>query len=120
LALAQYRELAAFAQFASDLDETTRKQLERGKRVTEVMKQRQYMPLSVADMAVSLYAVDRGFFDSIPVDHIVEMENRLRAFMHRGYASLLAKINQSPELNGAIESALHEALAAFKATVDGR
>ncbi|MEY3183215.1 MAG: hypothetical protein RLZ35_1200 [Pseudomonadota bacterium] len=118
LALAQYRELAAFAQFASDLDEATRKQLERGKRVVEVMKQRQYMPLSVAEMAVSLYAVDRGFFDNIAVDSIVETELALKAFVQRTYPELLDKINQVAELTNEIETALHEALTAFKATVD--
>jgi F-type H+-transporting ATPase subunit alpha len=119
LALAQYRELAAFAQFASDLDETTRKQLERGKRVVEVMKQRQYTPLSVAEMAVSLYAVDRGFFDSIVVERIVETEQMLKAFVHRAYPKLLEKINKVAELTSDIDDELRDALTAFKATVDG-
>jgi len=114
LALAQYRELAAFAQFASDLDETTRKQLERGKRVVEVMKQRQYMPLSVAEMATVLFAVDRGYFDDVAVDQIVETEKNLRAFMHREYAELLAKIDKVAELNNEIEHGLRDALKVFK------
>ncbi len=68
LALAQYRELAAFSQFASDLDEATRKQLERGQRTTEVMKQKQYAPLSVAEMAVVIYAVNNGYFDKVAAE----------------------------------------------------
>ena len=77
LALAQYRELAAFAQFASELDEATRKQLERGQRVTELMKQKQYSPLSVAEMAVSLYAVDRGYLDDVAIPQIAAFEAAL-------------------------------------------
>src|SRR3546814_6854804 len=70
IALAQYRELAAFAQFASDLDEATRKQLERGQRVTELMKQKQYAPMSVAEQSLSIYAVDKGYMDDVPVGKI--------------------------------------------------
>src|SRR5579863_396243 len=81
LALAQYRELAAFAQFASELDEATRKQLERGQRVTEVMKQKQYHPLSVAEMAVALFAVDKGYWDDIPVKSVVEYEQNLMNYV---------------------------------------
>src|SRR6187549_995862 len=77
LALAQYRELAAFAQFASDLDEATRKQLERGRRVTELMKQKQYQPLSVAEMALSLYAVNEGFIDEVPANKVVDFESAM-------------------------------------------
>ena len=77
LALAQYRELAAFSQFASDLDEATRKQLERGKRVTELMKQSQYSPLSVADMAISLFAANEGFLDEVPLNKIIAFEKSL-------------------------------------------
>src|SRR3546814_18626507 len=73
IALAQYRELAAFAQFASDLDEATRKQLERGQRVTELMKQQQYAPLSVAEQSLSIYAVDKGYMDDVPVGKIGEI-----------------------------------------------
>ncbi len=79
LALAQYRELAAFAQFASDLDETTRKQLERGQRVTELMKQKQYSPLSVAEMAVSLFAANEGYLDDVDIKKVVDFE----AALHR-------------------------------------
>jgi F-type H+-transporting ATPase subunit alpha len=80
LALAQYRELAAFSQFASDLDEATRKQLERGQRVTELMKQKQYAPMSVAEMALSLYAVNNGYFDKVDRRKVVETEAALQSF----------------------------------------
>ena len=76
LALAQYRELAAFAQFASDLDETTRKQLERGQRVTELMKQKQYSPLNVAEMAASLFAANEGYLDDVPVEKLLLLRPR--------------------------------------------
>ena len=81
LALAQYRELAAFAQFASDLDEATRRQLERGQRVMEILKQKQYAPLSVAQQAVSLYAVDRGYLDDIDLDRVAGFEAALQDYM---------------------------------------
>ena len=81
LALAQYRELAAFAQFASDLDEATRRQLERGQRVMEVLKQKQYVPMDVASQAVSLYAVDRGYLDDIELTQVGGFEEALQAHM---------------------------------------
>ena len=90
---AQYRELAAFAQFASDLDETTRKQLERGQRVTELMKQKQYSPMSVAEMGVSLFAVERGYLDDIALNKIGAFEAELLAHARTHYAELIAKIN---------------------------
>jgi len=80
--LAQYRELAAFAQFASDLDEQTRKQIERGRRVTELMKQNQYAPLSVAEMAVSLFAANKGFIDDVEVNQVVAFERALHSYMN--------------------------------------
>ncbi|MFA5083444.1 MAG: F0F1 ATP synthase subunit alpha, partial [Hydrogenophilaceae bacterium] len=91
LALAQYRELAAFAQFASDLDEVTRKQLERGKMVTELMKQLQYAPLSVADMAVTLFAVNRGYMDDVEVPRALAFEAALQSFLKGKYADLLGR-----------------------------
>src|SRR5918994_493292 len=81
LSLAQYRELAAFSQFASDLDEATRKQLERGQRVTEMMKQKQYAPMSVAEMALSIYAVNEGFLDDVPLAKILPFEAGLHAHL---------------------------------------
>jgi F-type H+-transporting ATPase subunit alpha len=116
LALAQYRELAAFAQFASDLDETTRKQLERGQRVTEVLKQKQGQPLSVAEMAISLFAVDKGYLDDVPIKQIVQFEHDLHAFVRAEHADLLNKINTEMQLNAEIESLLKIVVEQFKAT----
>lgn len=114
LALAQYRELAAFAQFASDLDETTRKQLERGERVRELLKQKQYSPLSVADMAVSLYAVNEGYLDDVAVDKVVDFEAALHQFMHREHAELLDKINESGDYSDEIAEGLKQGVSTFK------
>jgi F-type H+-transporting ATPase subunit alpha len=116
LALAQYRELAAFAQFASDLDETTRKQLERGERVTELMKQKQYSPLSVAEMAVSLYAADQGYLDDIEIPKIVDFEQALHSYMRASQSELVDKINTDGDYNDEIEAALRAAVEDFKAT----
>jgi len=98
LALAQYRELAAFAQFASDLDEATRRQLERGQRVTEVMKQPQYSPMSVAEMALSLYAVNNGYMDKVDRKRVVEFEAALQSFGHTNHGAALEAINADPKL----------------------
>jgi F-type H+-transporting ATPase subunit alpha len=116
LALAQYRELAAFAQFASDLDEATRRQLERGQRVTELMKQPQYSPLSVAEMALSLYAVNEGFLDDVPVNKVVAFEAGLHAHAKTNAAALLDKINATGAYNDEIASELRAAIQAFKTT----
>ena len=99
LALAQYRELAAFAQFASDLDAATRQQLERGERVTELMKQKQYSPLSVAEMALSLFAVNEGFLDGVDVEKVVDYEVALHDFARANYEADLAEINASGAYN---------------------
>jgi len=114
LALAQYRELAAFSQFASDLDASTRKQLERGQRVMELMKQKQYSPLSVAETAVTLYAVDKGFVDDIALDKIGAFEDALHSFMNSSKKDLMARINQSGDFNDEIESGLKSGIAEFK------
>src|SRR5205807_1037791 len=98
LSLAQYRELAAFSQFASDLDEATRRQLERGQRVTEVMKQKQYAPMSVAEMALAIYAVNSGYLDKVELKKVVAFETALQAFAHSGYQSMLDAINSAPKL----------------------
>ena len=116
LALAQYRELAAFAQFASDLDEATRKQLERGQRVTELMKQKQYAPLTVSEMAISLYAVNSGYLDDVPVAKVVDFEAALHAHAHSSSPALLEKIDASGELNDEIEGELKSLLESFKTT----
>ena len=114
LALAQYRELAAFAQFASDLDEATRKQLERGQRVMELMKQKQYSPLSVAGIAVSLYAVENGFLDDVELEKIGDFEAALHNFMHSERKELMAEIQEKAEYTDEIASALKESLEEFK------
>jgi F-type H+-transporting ATPase subunit alpha len=98
LALAQYRELAAFSQFASDLDEATRRQLERGQRVTEVMKQKQYAPMSVAEMALSIYAVNNGYMDKVDRKKVVDFEAALQSFARSAHKASLDAINAEPVL----------------------
>ena len=114
LALAQYRELAAFAQFASDLDATTRQQLERGERVMELMKQKQYSPLSVADMALSLYAVNEGYLDKVDVDKIIDFETALHEFARSNHGELLDKINESGDYDDDIQAGLKAACDGFE------
>jgi F-type H+-transporting ATPase subunit alpha len=116
LALAQYRELAAFAQFASDLDEATRKQLEHGQRVTELMKQKQYSPQSVAQMGIVLYAANEGFLDDVPVNKVVDFEAAMLSYMDAEQADLLAKINEKGDYNKDIASDIKAALETFKST----
>jgi len=115
LALAQYRELAAFSQFASDLDEATRKQLERGKRVTELMKQPQYSPLSTAEMAISLFAANEGYLDDVDTNKIVDFEAALHSYMNANQAELVAKVNEEADWNDDIANTFHDALKDFKA-----
>ena len=114
LALAQYRELAAFAQFASDLDEATRKQLERGRLVTELMKQAQYAPLSVSEMAFTLFAVNKGFMDDIDVKRILPFEHGLHQHLKASHAALLTKLENDKAMDKAAEEELTAAVAAFK------
>ncbi|TYL49311.1 F0F1 ATP synthase subunit alpha [Marinomonas sp. IMCC 4694] len=116
LALAQYRELAAFAQFASDLDEATRKQLEHGKQVTELMKQKQFSPMPVADMGVVLYAANDGFLEDVETSKIGSFESALLGFMNSEHADLMADINKTGNFNGEIEATLKAAIEKFKAT----
>ncbi len=116
LALAQYRELAAFAQFSSDLDDTTRKQLEHGQRVTEVMKQGQYKPLSVGEMATILFAVDSGAMEDITLNKITDFECALLSYMKSDCRELLDKINNSGDFNDEIKASLTEAMNTFKQT----
>ena len=108
--------LAAFSQFASDLDETTRKQLDRGQRVMELMKQKQYSPLSVSDMAVSLFAVDRGFLDDVDVKEVGAFESALHAYMKSTKADLLKKIDDTGDFSEAIEAELKAGVTTFKQT----
>jgi F-type H+-transporting ATPase subunit alpha len=114
LALAQYRELAAFAQFASDLDESTRKQLERGRMVTELMKQIQYSPMSVAEMAVTLFTVNNGYFDDIEVARAQAFESALLSFLKSKHAAIMDGIESSKELSADNEKALVAAIEEFK------
>jgi F-type H+/Na+-transporting ATPase subunit alpha len=116
LALAQYRELAAFAQFASDLDEATRKQLERGQRVMELMKQKQYSPLNVAEMGVSLFAVENDFMDDVALEKIGAFEEALHDYMKNEQSALMDKIGAEGNYNDDIESGLKDAIAKFKET----
>jgi F-type H+-transporting ATPase subunit alpha len=117
LALAQFRELAAFSQFASDLDEATRRQLERGQRVTELMKQKQYSPMSVAEMALSLFAGNNGYFDKVDRLKVVETEAALQSFARSSHADLLKSINAKPDLSKDVEAALKKCCDEFFATL---
>jgi F-type H+-transporting ATPase subunit alpha len=114
--LAQYRELAAFAQFASDLDEATRKQLDRGARVTELLKQAQYAPLSISMMAASLYAVNKGFMDDVDVKKLLSFESGLHAFLKDKHAALVAKLDNDKAMDKDAEAQLNAAIADFKKT----
>jgi F-type H+-transporting ATPase subunit alpha len=116
LMLAQYRELAAFAQFASDLDESTRKQIERGQRVTELMKQKQYAPMSVAEQAFSLFAANEGFLDDVDVKKVVDFEAAMQAYLKSNEGDLLNKINETGDFNDEIAAAMKAAIEKFKAT----
>ncbi|MFP1681895.1 F0F1 ATP synthase subunit alpha [Alloalcanivorax sp. C16-1] len=116
LALAQYRELAAFAQFASDLDEATREQLEHGQAVTELMKQKQYSPMSVAEMGVVLYAANNRYLKGIEIDKIGSFEAALLDYMNSEQKALMDKINEKGDYNDEIEAGIKEAIEQFKAT----
>ena len=116
IALAQYRELAAFAQFASDLDEATRKQLERGQRVTELMKQKQYAPMSVSQQSLSIYAVDKGYMDDVPVARIDAFEAGLQAHFANTAGEMMDTINRTGDWNNDIEAAFKKGIEEFKAT----
>ena len=116
LALAQYRELAAFAQFASDLDEATRKQLEHGQRVTELMKQNQYSPMTVAEMGTVLFAANEGFLDDVDVNKVVKFEAQLLDWMRSEQKELLDKIGPEGNFNDDITAGLKAALEKFKTT----
>ncbi|KAA1333825.1 F0F1 ATP synthase subunit alpha, partial [Escherichia coli] len=115
-ALAQYRELAAFSQFASDLDDATRKQLDHGQKVTELLKQKQYLPMSIAQQALSLFAAERGYLEDIEIAKVVSFEAALLAYASREHADLLKEIDQSGDYNGEIEAKLKALLESFKAT----
>jgi F-type H+/Na+-transporting ATPase subunit alpha len=116
LALAQFRELAAFSQFASDLDEATRRQLERGQRVTELMKQKQFAPMSVAEMALSIFAVNNGYFDKVPRNKVVDFEAGLQAFAKTNYNKVLDDINANPKLTPQVQETLKKISEEFVST----
>ena len=116
LSLAQYRELAAFAQFASDLDDATRRQLERGRLVTELMKQAQYQPLQVWEMALTLFAVNNNFYDDVDVKKALSFERALRDFIKTKYAALAESIESSKDLSKDDEAKLTAAIQDFKKT----
>jgi F-type H+-transporting ATPase subunit alpha len=117
LALAQYRELAAFSQFASDLDEATRRQLEHGQRVTELMKQKQYQPMSVAEMGVSLFAANEGFLQDVPVNRVLDFERGLIAYMHQNHGEFMRNVTETGVYNDEIVAEMRGAIQAYKATV---
>ena len=116
IALAQYRELAAFAAFASDLDDATRAQLEHGQRVTELMKQKQYSPLSIAEMGVSLFAANEGFLEDVELNKVLDFEAALLAYMNSEHGDILSKINETGDYSDEIESQFRSALEKFKST----
>ncbi len=113
-ALAQYRELAAFAQFASDLDEATRKQLDHGQKVTELLKQKQFVPMSVAELAVSLFAAEFGYLDDVELDRIGKFEAALLDYARNNYAEFMQNLTASGDYNDDVKNTLTEILDSFK------
>ncbi|MCT6700447.1 F0F1 ATP synthase subunit alpha [Rheinheimera sp. 4Y26] len=116
LALAQFSELAAFAQFASDLDDATRAQLDHGQKVTELMKQLQYAPMGVADMGVSIFAIEKGYMKDVEVAKILDFEAALLAYMHAEHGAFMADLNKTGNYNDQIEATIKGAIEKFKAT----
>ncbi|MEY2334971.1 F0F1 ATP synthase subunit alpha [Acidithiobacillus ferrianus] len=116
LDLAQYRELAAFAQFASDLDEITRKQIERGKRVTELLKQDQFSPMSVAEQSVALFAASSGALDDVEVAKVRSFEKALLAYLHSNNKELMAGLEEKKELTDDFKKQIDAALKQFKSS----
>jgi len=112
--LAQYRELAAFAQFASDLDDSTRRQLERGRRVVELLKQPQYQPLQVWELAVSLFAANNGYIDDVEVKDVLAFEKGLKDYLKSKYAALVGRIEDTKEISKDDDAAMHDAVKDFK------
>jgi F-type H+/Na+-transporting ATPase subunit alpha len=114
IALAQFRELEAFAQFSSDLDEATRKQLEHGQRLTEMLKQKQYSPMTVGEMAISFCAIEKGFLDDVDVKKVSDFEVALIEFVRREHSDLVAKLDADPVLSEENQKAIIVVLEAFK------
>ena len=115
-ALAQYRELAAFAQFSSDLDEATRKQLDHGQKVTELMKQNQYAPLTVAEQALVIFAAERGYLEDVALDKVLPFEAALLAYARQKYSDLLKGIDEKPDYNDEVVKSLGDLITEFKST----
>src|SRR5699024_9795449 len=115
-ALAQYRELAAFSQFASDLDEATRKQLNHGEKVTELLKQPQYSPLSVAEQALVLFAVEKGYLDDVELDKVLSFEAALLSYVKSEHSELMQQITTTGDYNAQLEQQLTDIIDKFKAT----
>jgi len=116
IALAQYRELAAFAAFASDLDDATRSQLEHGQRVTELMKQKQYSPLSIAEMGVVIYAANEGYLKDVELNKVLDFEASLLSYMNSEHSDLIGEINETGNYDDDVEAQFKAALEKFKAT----
>jgi F-type H+-transporting ATPase subunit alpha len=116
MALAQYRELAAFSQFASDLDDATRRQLEHGERVTELMKQKQFAPMSVAEMGTVLFAANEGYLEDVPVNKVLDFEESLLSFMNSEYSEFVESTNSTGAYNDGVVATLREIIEKFKAT----
>ena len=116
IALAQFRELEAFAQFASDLDDASREQLVQGQKVTEVMKQKQYSPMSVGEMSVMLFAVNEGFMKDVELNKVADFESALLSFMASEYKELMANLDETGEYSDDVLASFKEALEKFKST----
>ena len=116
LALAQFRELASFAQFASDLDDATKEQLAHGQRITELLKQKQYAPLSVAQQAITLFAADRGYLKEVDVEKLGAFENALHSFFTADYSDLESRINETGDWDDDIEKQFVKVLESFLKT----
>lgn len=116
ITLAQFRELEAFSQFASDLYEATRKQLERGQRVTEILKQKQYQPLSVAEMALSLFCVNQGYLDDVELKKVLDFEHELHVYFKEQYKDFMQQLNANPTYSDAVVEQFNRIITAFKAT----
>jgi F-type H+-transporting ATPase subunit alpha len=116
LALAQYRELAAFAQFASDLDDGTRRQLEHGQRVTELMKQKQQSPMTVSEMGTMMFAANERFLEDVPVNKVLDFEAALLAYMNSQHAEFMNDINATGRYDDSVVATLRSAITTFKAT----
>ena len=115
MALAQYRELAAFSQFASDLDEATRRQLEHGERVTELMKQKQYAPMSVSEMGAVLFAANEGYLADVPVNKILDFEQALLSYMRAEFGDFMKRIDETGDYDDEVVNTLKGAIESFKA-----